>query len=248
MAQTSKFGNGNMGTFNMNAIVSLAPIGNNNPPVDHYGNAMRHARLVGDNFGTLAKNMRLMVVDLVRAATVPGEDGKCYSLQKAITAAKVKMRYDRLDPKDQKTAANNFTYARTIEGAWRDLTPEVQAQFIDGALTPSTLAKQIKDAEKEEVAAGSAKGDGEKQMQDRADAVNASATEEGAKVRVETKAQAEPLNVAQAMALVTSYVKSLREQGMQLALEAELVALQRLSNEIDGFRGDMAKPAKAVNG
>ena len=216
----------------MNAIV--ATIGHNGAPSQHYDAAMNSARLVGNNFGTLNKNMRALVVSLVQAATVEG-----YSLNGAVIAAKKEMKFDKLDKADYRKATTNFGYANTIVNAWRDLSAEDQAAFLAGKITPSTLADNIKKAEKAEVAAASAEGEAEAQMEARAETVAKGAAPEAAKV-------AETLDVGKALAIATAYVKSLREQGVQMATEAELLALHALSMEIDGFRGDMAQPAKVI--
>lgn len=117
-----------------------------NSPV--YDEAMRLSGLVGSNFKTLRDNKRKLAHSLVCSSVVEG-----FALSEAIKAAKGRMKWTKLDKPEQNQMNVLFNAVRTIDGAWKALPEDVRKAFVDGEIVFSTLAKQIKDAEKQELEA-----------------------------------------------------------------------------------------------
>lgn len=125
---------------------TVAPQALSNSPV--YDEAMRLSGLVGSNFKTLRDNKRKLAHSLVCSSVVEG-----FALSEAIKAAKGRMKWLKLDKPEQNQMNVLFNAVRTIDGAWKALPEDVQTAFIAGEIVFSTLAKQIKDAEKQELEA-----------------------------------------------------------------------------------------------
>lgn len=127
-----------------------------------YDAAMTAARLVGNNFKTLRDNKRKLAVDLVAASVVEG-----FALQEAITAAKAQAKWPKLANDERNTLNVLFTAVRTIDGAWKGLSEEERKAFLAGEKVYSTLAKEIKDAEKKALEeAPTDKGEGESESEE----------------------------------------------------------------------------------
>lgn len=108
-----------------------------------YDGALAIARTVGTNFKTLRDNKRKLAFNLVCASVVEG-----FALAEAITDAKKAMRWGRLDSTEQNQMNVLFTAVRVIDGAWKILPEDKRKAFLAGEIVYSTLAKDIKDAEK----------------------------------------------------------------------------------------------------
>lgn len=219
----------------MNALVCAAPAVSTNHA--HYDAAMNAAKLVGQNFGTLAKNMRTLAVELVRASKVEG-----FALQEAITDAKSKMKWTRLDSKDQNRVNQVFRDVRTIDGAWALLSPEGQDAFLKGEKTPSTLAAEIRKAESDKLEAeAKAEADAEQADAERAKPVN----DDGSLKVAEQLAEQAPSTLA-ALQTVLDLATKVAQNGVGVATADELVGLNLIWEQIENLRASMAKPAKAA--
>lgn len=109
-----------------------------------YDEAMTLANRVGTNFKTLRDNKRKLAVALVASSQVEG-----FALAEAITAAKAQAKWNRLATDEQNQFNVLFNAVRTIDGAWKVLPEAKQKAFLAGTLVYSTLAKEIKKAEKD---------------------------------------------------------------------------------------------------
>lgn len=220
----------------MNALVAVAaPVAVSNHA--HYDAAMNAAKLVGQNFGTLAKNMRTLAVELVRASKVEG-----FALQEAITDAKSKMKWTRLDSKDQNRVNQVFRDVRTIDGAWGLIPVEQQDAFLRGEKTPSTLAAEIRKAEADKLAAeDKAEQDAEQAEAERAKPVN----EDGSLKVAEQLAEQAPATLV-ALQTVLDLATKVAQHGVGVATQDELVGLNLIWEQIENLRANMAKPAKAA--
>lgn len=108
-----------------------------------YDAALDTARLLGGNFKTMRDRKRSLARDLVRASQVEG-----FALADAITDVKKAMKWTRLASDEQNQMNVLFAAVRVIDGAWKSLADDVRKAFLDGSKIFSTLAKEIKDAEK----------------------------------------------------------------------------------------------------
>lgn len=125
-----------------------------------YDAAMEAARLLGGNFKMVRERKRALALDLVKASVVEG-----FALAEAIKAAKSAMKWARLASDEQSQMNVLFNAVRVIDGAWKALPEDRQKAFLAGELVFSTLAKDIKDAEKKALEAEAKQADAEEQAE-----------------------------------------------------------------------------------
>lgn len=216
----------------MNAIVAtVAPATANRVAYDA---AMKIAGTLSSNFKTLRDNKRTLAHSLVMASVAEG-----YALSEAITDAKARVKWTKLASDEQNQLNVLFTAVRTIDGAWKALTVEVQKDFAEGKIVFSTLAKQIKEAEKAELEARAKAEAGDEVAEE---ARNEPVGEDG---RPEAVAPTDA--VVEAMALIEGFLDGQADaEGLS---EAQVLRLWTLKAALDAFEGrvaDAAKPAKAA--
>lgn len=154
-----------------------------------YDAAMDTARLLGGNFKLVRDRKRELARDLVKASVVEG-----FALAEAIKDAKGKMRWTRLASDEQNQMNVLFTAVRLIDGAWKALPKDKRKAFLAGELVFSTLAKDIKAAEK---AALEAEAEAEDQAEAEEQAEQASPPEPEPEAEVDIVAEAQRYSVAQ---------------------------------------------------
>lgn len=214
-----------------NAIIAAPAAGSNHA---RYDAAMDASRLLGGNFKLIRERKRKLAVDLVAASVVEG-----FALGDAIKDAKSAMRWTKLASDEQNQMNVLFNAVRVIDGAWKSLPEDVQRSFLAGERIFSTLAKEIKDAEKAALKAEAEAEDATEQAEaERAKPVNEDGT---------PKVEAAPCPVTEALRLATEWVGFIRTEGMDKALPEQLALLAKLCDAVDGFRADMAQPAKLAN-
>lgn len=191
-----------------------------------YEAAMNLAGLIGGNFKLIRDRKRQLAVDLVAASVVEG-----FALADAIKAAKGKLKWTRLETAEQSQMNVLFTAVRLIDGAWKSLPQEVQTAFLNGEKVFSTLAKEIKDAEK---AALEAEDKAEEQAQAQAGEAESMTPEGGATIGE----RPQDLGLAVAMARITEWLAT-RPDVSELS-QADALALDALCGEIDDFRKAIA--------
>jgi hypothetical protein len=194
----------------------------------HYDAAMNDARLLGGNFKTLRNRKRALAVNLIRAAHV--ED---FALEPLISDTKSKMSWLKLADDERNQMGVFFNALRVISGAWPKLPDDVKASFLAGEKVFSTLAKEIKDAEKAEA---------EAEAKREADEAAAEAARNAPEAPATAAAQAAPTDPAvAAMRLAALFVD---ETPLAKMTPDQLVALKNLADAIDEFRANAAKPAQ----
>jgi uncharacterized protein YdaT len=209
----------------MNAIVAtVAPIANR----VSYDMAMTIAGRLDNNFKTLRDNKRKLAHSLVCASVVEG-----YALSEAITDAKAKAKWNKLASDEQNQLNVLFTAVRTIDGAWKALSLDVQKDFIAGEIVYSTLAKRIKDAEKEALAAKDKADDGE--------AVAEQARNEPVGDDGWPEAVAPTDAIVEAMAKVEAFIDA--QAGAGDMSEAQLLRLFTLKGALEAFEARVAAAA-----
>lgn len=206
------------------AIVALTS-GDNNTA--NYNDLKEHARILGDNMRTERGRVRKLARSFILAAV---DDN--YQLEGLIEDCREKMAWPKLDKTEKNRMNVFFSTCRTIVGVWPKLPEDVQKSFRDGKLVYSTLAETIKDAKKAaEKAEAEAEGEGE--------------GENEAQVQAEAQAQAQaPVEgdpIVSAMRTVALFVD---ETALDKMSTAQLLALKNLSDAIDEFRANAAKPVE----
>lgn len=196
-----------------------------------YNAAMENARLLGGNFKLVRERKRHLARDLVAASVVEG-----FALADAITDAKGKLRWTKLVRDEQNQMNVLFAAVRVIDGAWKVLGPDVQKAFLAGEKIFSTLAKEIKAAEKAKLEA----------QAEAEDAAKLAEQVRNTPVRREPEPLPEPNTdpIVVAMYQVRDWLQ--RHATAESMSEAETLALWDMTQELKAFEERVQKVAEAA--
>lgn len=192
----------------------------------HYDATLAHAKELGADFRSAMRRKRKLAVSLISAAHV--ED---FKLEPLIVNTKQAMGFAKLDKADKNQALVFFSALRTISGAWPTLPKDVRDAFLAGEKIYSTLAGEIKAAEKK-----ANEPEPEPKPEPEADAPPAPEAEAPAP---------EPAPEADANVAAIDAVTAILDGNAEGISEDALAALTRLMVAMDGFRTRAAEAAQA---